>query len=68
MTAPLNHVPCPACGSDVDDRVPACPSCGEKIYVEHPGDMKRVRHRPLNLPPAKPGAYGPSEPTRGDGT
>lgn len=46
---PLNHVACPQCGQAVDDRCPACPYCGEKIYVEHPGDTTPVRHRQLPL-------------------
>ncbi|EMB13774.1 zinc ribbon domain-containing protein [Rhodopirellula europaea] len=46
-TAPLNHTPCPGCGKPVDDRVPACPNCGEKIYVEHPGGITPTRHEKL---------------------
>ncbi|CAD73779.1 MAG TPA: zinc-ribbon domain-containing protein [Rhodopirellula baltica] len=46
-TAPLNHTPCPKCGKQVDDRVPACPNCGEKIYVEHPGGITPTKHEPL---------------------
>lgn len=45
--AQLNIIPCPGCSQRVDDRAPACPSCGESIYIEHPADMLRVRHRPL---------------------
>lgn len=37
MNAPLNHVECPECGKEVDDRAPACPQCGAKIYVNVPG-------------------------------
>lgn len=55
----LNRVPCPRCRRLVDDRAPACPSCGEMIYVEHPGDIRGVKHPPLELPPAKRGTYGP---------
>lgn len=40
----LNHVACPQCNSRVDDSAPACPNCGYKIYVEHPGDTTPVRH------------------------
>ncbi|TWU26254.1 hypothetical protein Pla52o_01070 [Novipirellula galeiformis] len=50
MTAPLNHVTCPHCGNDVDDRAPACPKCGEKIYVISPGDITPTRHPPDNTP------------------
>jgi len=46
-TAPLNQTPCPGCGKHVDDRAPACPRCGEKIYVEHPGGITPTRHPPL---------------------
>lgn len=59
MNQPLNQVECPQCGRRVDDRAPACPHCGEKIYVEHPGDIKPVRHRPVELPPVDPQSYGP---------
>ncbi|ELP35428.1 hypothetical protein RBSWK_00561 [Rhodopirellula baltica SWK14] len=31
----------------MDDRVPACPNCGEKIYVEHPGGITPTKHEPL---------------------
>lgn len=59
MNSPLNQVDCPNCGRSVDARAPACPSCGEKIYVEHPADMERVRHKPMEMPPAESGSYGP---------
>ncbi|WP_146514858.1 zinc ribbon domain-containing protein [Rubripirellula amarantea] len=51
--SPLNEVPCPHCGVAVDDRAPACPNCGEKIYVEHPGGITPTKHRqiPMNRPP-----------------
>ncbi len=42
--APLNEVPCPKCGKHVDDRIPACPFCGEKIYVELPGGITPTKH------------------------
>ncbi|MFG0291381.1 MAG: zinc ribbon domain-containing protein [Rhodopirellula sp. JB044] len=48
--APLNQTPCPACGKHVMDRAVACPHCGEKIYVEHPGGITPTRHRPLTYP------------------
>ena len=48
-TAPLNHTPCPSCGKHVDDRAPACPKCGEKIYVEHPADITPTKHPPLPM-------------------
>ena len=40
----FNHVACPQCDKTVDDRAPACPNCGCKIYVELPGDTTPVRH------------------------
>jgi len=43
----LNHLACPQCDESVDDLAPACPNCGYKIYVEHPGDTTPVRH-PVN--------------------
>jgi rRNA maturation protein Nop10 len=46
-TAPLNETPCNQCGRPVDDRAPACPNCGEKVYVEHPGDITPVKHDQL---------------------
>lgn len=45
----MNKVACPHCQRSVHDRAPACPYCGEKIYVEHPGDMERVRHQQLAM-------------------
>ena len=56
----LNHIPCPGCGRSVDDRAPACPDCGEMVYVEHPGDIKGVKHMPLDLKPASKRVYRPS--------
>ncbi|WP_404308457.1 zinc ribbon domain-containing protein [Neorhodopirellula lusitana] len=50
MNTPLNHVQCPSCGKEVDDRAPACPQCGEKIYVNVPGDTTPTKHPPLNPP------------------
>ncbi|KAA5542631.1 zinc-ribbon domain-containing protein [Roseiconus nitratireducens] len=49
-SSPLNHVRCPGCGYEVDDRAVACPRCGEKIYVEHPGDITPTRHPPVSYP------------------
>lgn len=51
MPAHLNKVPCPNCGKLVDDRAVACPACGEKIYVEIPGDITPTKHPPADLPP-----------------
>ncbi|TWU03675.1 zinc ribbon domain-containing protein [Neorhodopirellula pilleata] len=48
--APLNHVKCPQCGNEVDDRAVACPRCGEKIYVEHPGGITPTRNPPVQYP------------------
>ncbi|TWT98520.1 zinc ribbon domain-containing protein [Stieleria varia] len=45
----LNHVRCPGCGKWVDDRAPACPECGEKIYVETPGDITPTKHPQLPM-------------------
>jgi len=46
----MNSVHCPNCGRVVDDTGPACPSCGEKIFVEHPADIQPIRHRILTYP------------------
>lgn len=48
-TAPLNQTPCNGCGKPVDDRAPACPNCGEKIYVEHPGDITPTKHEQIPM-------------------
>lgn len=58
MNATLNQVPCPKCTRHVDDRAPACPSCGESIYIEHPGDILGVKHRQLEFPPSSRGLFG----------
>lgn len=42
----LNWVVCPQCQQLVDDRAPACPNCGTKIYVEHPADITPTRNEP----------------------
>ncbi|WP_145299319.1 zinc ribbon domain-containing protein [Crateriforma conspicua] len=49
-SAPLNRVRCPNCQQSVDDRAVACPNCGNKIYVEHPGDITPTKHPPLRYP------------------
>ena len=49
MTGTLNKVPCPGCSRRVEDQAPACPSCGEAIYIEHPGDILGVKHRQLDF-------------------
>lgn len=41
---PLDRLACPDCGEVVDETVPACPSCGRKMYVEHPADITPTRH------------------------
>ncbi|TWU44398.1 hypothetical protein Q31b_19340 [Novipirellula aureliae] len=51
-TAPLNQIPCPNCGKHVDDRAVACPHCGEKIYVNVPGDIASASNPPPNPPPS----------------
>ncbi|KAA1261463.1 hypothetical protein LF1_40130 [Rubripirellula obstinata] len=48
-TAPLNHTPCNQCGKPVDDRAPACPNCGGKIYVEHPADITPTKHEQIPM-------------------
>ncbi|QEG00481.1 hypothetical protein Mal15_45510 [Stieleria maiorica] len=45
----LNRTPCSKCGKVVDDRAPACPWCGESIYVEHPADITPTKHRQLKI-------------------
>jgi DNA-directed RNA polymerase subunit RPC12/RpoP len=52
MPDSMTGVQCPNCRNSVNPLAPACPECGEKIYVEHPGDIKGVKHDPINLPPA----------------
>ncbi len=51
---------CPGCGQPVDARAPACPHCGAKIYVEHPGDIKGVKHPPLPPFPGEPKPIAPA--------
>lgn len=53
-----NYIECPECGKKVRSGAPACPECGTKMDVEVPGDIKGVRHRPLDLPPARSKATG----------
>lgn len=45
----LNETPCGNCGEPVFDRAPACPNCGHKIYVEHPGDITPTKHEQLPI-------------------
>ncbi|MCO8121675.1 zinc-ribbon domain-containing protein [Stieleria sp. TO1_6] len=47
----LNRVSCPQCSRMVDDRAPACPFCGEKIYVVSPGGITPTKHPPLDDDP-----------------
>lgn len=54
-----NFIECPGCGKKVHDHAPACPQCGTKIDVEEPGDVKGVRHPPLDLPSARSKATEP---------
>lgn len=37
----IEHPLCPACRVAVEPGMPACPSCGERLYVEHPGAFPR---------------------------
>lgn len=46
----MSKISCPGCGRDVAELAPACPHCRTKIYVEHPGDIKRVKHAVLTYP------------------
>lgn len=48
-TALLNKTPCVGCGNLVDDRAPACPNCGKKIYIEHPGDITPTKHEQIAM-------------------
>lgn len=57
----VGQVECPGCGNDIIEDAVACPTCGRKNFVEHPGDMERVKHSPTDLPPAEPDSYGPSD-------
>lgn len=43
----FDEIPCPGCRQPVNDRCPACPRCGEKIYQEHPGDITPTKHKQL---------------------
>ena len=62
MSEQLNGVKCPKCGELVDEQAIACPNCGEQIDVEVPGDMKRTRHDPLDLPMPDPSVLSPHRP------
>jgi len=53
----MHHATCPSCGRAVLPTAVACPDCGEKIFIEHPADLERVRHKPLDLPKAKRDAH-----------
>ena len=57
----LDVIGCPGCGSDVATTAVACPDCGRKTLVEHPGDLERVKHSPTDLPPASEAAFGPTD-------
>lgn len=46
----MDSIQCPNCGRTVADTAPACPTCGEKIFVEHPADMRPIRHQVLSYP------------------
>jgi DNA-directed RNA polymerase subunit RPC12/RpoP len=45
-------IACPRCSHSVLDMAPACPNCGLKVYIEHPGDIPGVRHLPRHYPAA----------------
>jgi uncharacterized paraquat-inducible protein A len=45
-------VSCPTCSDLVYETAPACPACGSHVYVEHPGDIRGVKHFPLHYPTA----------------
>ncbi len=34
-------LPCPECAFTVEPGMPACPECGERLFVEHRGDVPR---------------------------
>ena len=58
-TSELNQINCPQCNESILATAVACPNCGRQNFVEHPGDMQRVKHAPTDLPPADESAYGP---------
>jgi hypothetical protein len=37
----------------VEETAPACPACGEKLFVEHPADIQPTRHDVLVYPDEK---------------
>ena len=43
-------VACSACHHKVHETAPACPHCGNHVYIEHPGDIRGVKHAPLSYP------------------
>lgn len=49
----MNTTACPRCGRAVAETAPACPNCGEKIFVEHPADIRPIRHRVMTYPDEK---------------
>ena len=38
---PDHELRCPECRHPVEPQMPACPECGERLYVEHPGAVRR---------------------------
>ncbi len=42
--------PCLGCLQPVFETAPACPSCGTRVYVEHPANIVGVKHRSLSYP------------------
>ncbi len=38
---------CPNCNEQILDTLPACPNCRCNIHVEHPADIRGVKHMPL---------------------
>ncbi len=43
-------IPCVGCQEPVFETAPACPACGNRVYVEHPANLLGVKHRPLSYP------------------
>ncbi|MEO0532003.1 MAG: zinc-ribbon domain-containing protein [Planctomycetota bacterium] len=38
---PDGNLSCPECAMPIELGMPACPDCGERLYVEHRGDVPR---------------------------
>lgn len=51
---PDQNLACPECAVPIELGMPACPECGERLFVEHRGDVPRdatAVNTPSDLPP-----------------